>query len=475
MLNLAKGYKIYEPERLNEEYEVTDDVTLMANVDVEKIKEVFQHFIVMHDEPLFFILELPVTCDRENPVAPGILEETHKDVYYIDGCSQEECLVLLERYGELLINDGMNRFGYGCHESQDEIMLDKYNVVTIYSQQLSNYNDFFEAHGIEKVESLITAWDTFSDATPGQAERCDYEGKSVYDLPEELEDWGNKFVENLSKDMKMRFPSAKGYSVRNLKYMKKFAQTFTEDDVDEYGLGRITWSHHQILMSKVSNREEYIWYLEKTLEHKWSVDDLTSQVKSQLYERQAVANKISNFERRLPAEQKNMVLSTMKDPYMFDFIDYTEEMLETDIENELVKNVTSLLMELGTGFAFMGQQYHLEVGEKDFYIDLLFYNTKLRCYVAIDLKTGEFKPEQAGKMNFYLSALDDLVKAPEDNPSVGLILCRDENRTIAEYALRDMSKPIGVSEYHLCTDLPLDLKDALPAVEDIRSRIDMKK
>ena len=433
MLNLAKGYKIYEPERLNEEYEVTDDVTLMANVDVEKIKEVFQHFIVMHDEPLFFILELPVTCDRENPVAPGILEETHKDVYYIDGCSQEECLVLLERYGELLINDGMNRFGYGCHESQDEIMLDKYNVVTIYSQQLSNYNDFFEAHGIEKVESLITAWDTFSDATPGQAERCDYEGKSVYDLPEELEDWGNKFVENLSKDMKMRFPSAKGYSVRNLKFLKKFAQTFTEDDVDEYGLGRITWSHHQILMSKVSNREEYIWYLEKTLEHKWSVDDLTSQVKSQLYERQAVANKISNFERRLPAEQKNMVLSTMKDPYMFDFIDYTEEMLETDIENELVKNVTSLLMELGTGFAFMGQQYHLEVGEKDFYIDLLFYNTKLRCYVAIDLKTGEFKPEQAGKMNFYLSALDDLVKAPEDNPSVGLILCRDENRTIAEY------------------------------------------
>ena len=286
---------------------------------------------------------------------------------------------------------------------------------------------------------------------------------------------GNKFVEYLSKDMKMRFPSAKGYSVRNLKYMKKFAQIFTEDDVDEYGLGRITWSHHQILMSKVSNREEYIWYLEKTLEHKWAVDDLTSQVKSQLYERQAIANKISNFERRLPAEQKDMVLSTMKDPYMFDFIDYTEEMLETDIENELVKNVTSLLMELGTGFAFMGQQYHLEVGGKDFYIDLLFYNTKLRCYVAIDLKTGEFKPEQAGKMNFYLSALDDLVKAPEDNPSVGLILCRDENRTIAEYALRDMSKPIGVSEYHLCTDLPLDLKDALPAVEDIRSRIDMKK
>ncbi len=288
-------------------------------------------------------------------------------------------------------------------------------------------------------------------------------------------EWGNKFVDNLSKDMRMKYPSAKGYSVRNLKYMKKFAQIFAEDDVDKYGLARITWSHHQVLMSKVSSQEEYVWYLEKTLEHGWSVDELASQVKGQLYERQVVANKISNFENRLPIEQKDIVISTMKDPYMFDFINYTEDMLETDIENELVRNVTSLLMELGTGFAFMGQQYHLEIGGKDFYIDLLFYNTKLRCYVAIDLKTGDFKPEQAGKMNFYLSALDDLVKSQDDKPSVGLILCRDENRTIAEYALRDMSKPIGVSEYHLCTDLPLDLKNALPDPEEIRSRIDMKK
>ncbi|GFI04653.1 putative nuclease YhcG [Lachnospiraceae bacterium] len=287
--------------------------------------------------------------------------------------------------------------------------------------------------------------------------------------------WGNKFVDNLSKDMRLKYPGAKGYSVRNLKYMKKFAQIFAEDDVDKYGLARITWSHHQVLMSKVPSQEEYVWYLEKTLEHGWSVDELASQVKSQLYERQVVANKISNFENRLSIEQKDIIISTMKDPYMFDFINYTEDMLETDIENELVRNVTSLLMELGTGFAFMGQQYHLEIGGKDFYIDLLFYNTKLRCYVAIDLKIGDFKPEQAGKMNFYLSALDDLVKSPDDNPSVGLILCRDENRTIAEYALRDMSKPIGVSEYHLCTDLPLDLKNALPDPEEIRSRIDMKK
>lgn len=144
-------------------------------------------------------------------------------------------------------------------------------------------------------------------------------------------EWGNKFVDNLSKDMRLKYPGAKGYSVRNLKYMKKFAQIFAEDDVDKYGLARITWSHHQVLMSKVSSQEEYVWYLEKTLEHGWSVDELASQVKSQLYERQVVANKISNFENRLPIEQKNIVISTMKDPYMFDFINYTEDMLETDM------------------------------------------------------------------------------------------------------------------------------------------------
>ena len=157
MLNLGKGYKIYEPEKLSEAYEVSNEVSIMANVVVEKVVDVFQHFIAMYDEPLFFILELPVTCDREALIAPGVVEETHKDVYYIDGCTQEECLVLLEKYGELLVNDGMNRFGFGCHESGDEIMLDKYNVVTIYSRILSKYNDFFEAHEINRVSQLVTA------------------------------------------------------------------------------------------------------------------------------------------------------------------------------------------------------------------------------------------------------------------------------------------------------------------------------
>lgn len=190
MLKFGKGYTVCEPERLKEEYEVTNDVSIMANVDVDKVKEVFQHFIVIHEEPLFFILELPVSGDREQEIAPGILRETHKDVYYIDGCTQDECLVLLERYGELLINDGINRFGFGGHNSHDEIMLGRYNVVEIYSRNLSAFDSFFEAHGIFRAENIVTAWDTFTRDTPGQSERYDYNGKSVYDLPEELKDWG---------------------------------------------------------------------------------------------------------------------------------------------------------------------------------------------------------------------------------------------------------------------------------------------
>lgn len=185
MLNLVKGHKISDSGQLSEGYEITDEVSLLANVNAEKILDVFQHFIVIHDEPLFFILELPVNRDREKPIAPGIVRELHKDVYYIDGCSRDECLVLMDRYGELLINDGISKFGFGGHNSQDEIMLDKYNVINIYSQNLTEYDDFFEPHEIRKVDKLITAWDTFSEATPRQSERYVYGGKTVFDLPEE--------------------------------------------------------------------------------------------------------------------------------------------------------------------------------------------------------------------------------------------------------------------------------------------------
>ena len=190
MLNLVKGHQVSLIENLFESFTKLTEHHLMANVHAEKILEVFQHFIVIHDEPLFFILELPVSIDREKVVAKNIIKESHKDVYYIDGCSREECLALLIRYGDLLVNDGLSKFGFGGHKSHDEIMLDSYNVVTIYSKELSKFNDFFEPHNIQFVEELVTAWKTFSKTSPGISEIYESNGKTVYDLPEELAEWG---------------------------------------------------------------------------------------------------------------------------------------------------------------------------------------------------------------------------------------------------------------------------------------------
>lgn len=190
MLNLVKGHQVSLVENLFESFTKLTEHHLMANVHAEKILEIFQHFIVIHDEPLFFILELPVNIDREKVIAKNIIKESHKDVYYIDGCSREECLALLIRYGDLLVNDGLSKFGFGGHKSHDEIMLDSYNVVTIYSKELSKFNDFFEAHNIQFVEELVTAWKTFSKTSPGISEIYESNGKTVYDLPEELAEWG---------------------------------------------------------------------------------------------------------------------------------------------------------------------------------------------------------------------------------------------------------------------------------------------
>lgn len=190
MLNLVKGHQVSLVENLFESFTKLTEHHLMANVHAEKILEVFQHFIVIHDEPLFFILELPVSIDREKVIAKNIIKESHKDVYYIDGCSREECLALLIRYGDLLINDGLSKFGFGGHKSHDEIMLDSYNVVTIYSKELSKFNDFFEPHDIQFVEELVTAWKTFSKTSPGISEIYESNGKTVYDLPTELSEWG---------------------------------------------------------------------------------------------------------------------------------------------------------------------------------------------------------------------------------------------------------------------------------------------
>jgi predicted nuclease of restriction endonuclease-like (RecB) superfamily len=283
--------------------------------------------------------------------------------------------------------------------------------------------------------------------------------------------WGNKFIENLALDIKREFPNSKGYSVRNLKYMAKYAETYTDEKFVQTVSAQIPWSHNTAILDKVKDSEKRVWYIEKTIENGWSHSVLIHQIESGLYERQAVSSKISNFENRLISPQSELAIQTMKDPYIFDFIPFKENMLERDIEQALVKDITKLLLELGTGFAFLGNQYHLNVGGDDFYIDLLFYNLNLRCYVVIELKTGEFKPEYAGQINFYLSAVDGILKKECDNPSIGLLLCKSKNDLVAEYALKDMSKPIGVSEYKITANLPQELQTQLPSVEDIQSRI----
>ena len=222
--------------------------------------------------------------------------------------------------------------------------------------------------------------------------------------------WGSKFIDNLAADIRLAFPKSKGYSVRNLKYMAKFAETYPEREFVQQVVAQIPWGHNIVILDKVNNLEERKWYIKNSAQNGWSRNVLVHQIESSLYQRQVLAEKVSNFENRLPSPQSELAAQTMKDPYVFDFITFKEDMLERDVEQALVRDVTRLLLELGTGFAFLGNQYHLNVGGDDFYIDLLFYNINLRCYVVIELKTGDFKPEYAGKLNFYLSAVDGILK-----------------------------------------------------------------
>lgn len=283
--------------------------------------------------------------------------------------------------------------------------------------------------------------------------------------------WGNKFVENLARDIKLDFPDTKGYSIRNLKYMAKFYKTFPDFEIVQSLTAQLTWTHSNALLDKIKDTEIFLWYAEQNEKSGWTVKTLKEQIENGLYERQAMTRKSSNFSQRLLPPQSVLAEQTMKDPYMFDFIQYREGMIEREIESELVKNITKLLLELGTGFAFLGNQYHIEVENEDFYIDLLFYHMKLRCYVVIELKTGDFKPEYAGKLNFYISAVDDLIKTKQDNPTIGLLLCKNKRGMIAEYSLRDIEKPIGVSEYKLFKNLPKEYENILPSAEDIEKRI----
>ena len=255
-----------------------------------------------------------------------------------------------------------------------------------------------------------------------------------------------------------------------MKYMARCAAEYPDIEFVQTVSAQIPWSHNIAILEKVKDPNQREWYIRKTGENGWSHSVLIHQIEGGLYERQVLAEKVCNFESMLPSPQSELAVQTMKDPYIFDFIPFKEDMIERDIEEALVKDVTKLLLELGTGFAFLGHQYHLNVGGDDFYIDLLFYNLNLRAYVVVELKTGEFKPEYAGQLNFYLSAVDGMLKKELDNPTIGLLLCKSKNNLVAEYALKDMSKPMGVSEYRITNSLPKEFENQLPSVEDLQKR-----
>jgi len=237
-------------------------------------------------------------------------------------------------------------------------------------------------------------------------------------------------------------------------------------------VAQISWSHNVVLMDRIVDIDKRTWYINKIIENGWSRNTLVHQIESNLFDRQNNEIKTTNFMEKLEAPNNKLAIEALKDPYIFDFITMTEDMNERDIENQLVKKITKLLLELGSGFAFIGNQYKLQVGGEDYYLDLLFYNLKLRCYVVIELKTGKFKPEYAGKLNFYLSAIDDILKTEIDNPSIGIILCKEKNRLVAEYSLKDMTKPIGVSEYKLLEKIPEELKGTLPTIEEMEDTLE---
>ncbi len=283
--------------------------------------------------------------------------------------------------------------------------------------------------------------------------------------------WGVKIIDTLSYDLKEAFPEGKGFSIRNLKYMRQFAQTYPDKRFVQETLAQLNWYVNITVMQKVKEEKIRDWYIAKILEHGWSQSVLVHQIESDLYGRSTI-DKTNNFTRTLTTSQSELVNETLKDPYIFDFLTLSENAKEKDIEKQLVQHITKFLLELGEGFAFIGNQYRLEVADKDYYIDLLFYHLKLRCYFVIELKSVAFKPEFAGKLNFYLSAVDDILCSETDNPTIGLILCKTKNKIEAEYSLRDINKPMGVSEYKITKSLPRELQTKLPTIEAIEGELE---
>jgi predicted nuclease of restriction endonuclease-like (RecB) superfamily len=284
------------------------------------------------------------------------------------------------------------------------------------------------------------------------------------------EGWGAKIVDRLAHDLRTEFPEMRGFSARNLKYMRAFAEAWPDVEFVQAVLAQLPWYHQLALLDKLDSAESRRWYAGKAIEQNWSRNVLVMQIESRLHERSGAA--LSNFEVSLPKPQSDLARESLKDPYRFDFLGLSDEAQEREVEHALVRHVTEFLLELGAGFAFVGRQVLLEVGGDEFFVDLLFYHLKLRCYVVIELKGGKFKPEHLGQLGFYLTAVDRQVKSESDNPTIGLLLCKTKNKVVAEYALGDKTQPMGIAEYRLLESLPEPLQTSLPSIEQIERELD---
>jgi len=283
------------------------------------------------------------------------------------------------------------------------------------------------------------------------------------------EGWGAQVIDRLSADLRAAFPEMKGFSPRNLRYMRAFAAAWADEAIVQQPVAQLSWSHNVILLERVPRAQLRLWYARQALEHGWSRNTLVAQIETGLHKRAGKA--LTNFEQTLTPPHSDLAQEALKDPYVFDFLALGPDAQERDLERGLVEHVRDFLLELGVGFAFVGSQVHLAVDGEDFFLDLLFFHLDLRCFVVIELKAGAFKPEYAGKLNFYLSAVDAQLRRDGDQPSIGLVLCKEKNKLVVEYALRDMRKPIGVSAYRFLEELPASLKGRLPTVEELEAEL----
>jgi len=292
-------------------------------------------------------------------------------------------------------------------------------------------------------------------------------------LKQKSTNWGSGFLKNMSRDLMEEFPDVKGFSHRNIKYIRQWYLFYsTQNQKGQQLVAQLVlvpWGHNLHILTKCKDISQALFYVQKTIENGWSRVVLRHQIESQLFEREGKA--LTNFSKTLPQPQSDLANELTKDPYQFDFLTLREKYDERELEDALMENMTKFLLELGQGFAFVGRQYKLMVGGDEFRIDLLFYHIKLACYVVVELKTVKFQPEFAGKLNFYISAVDGEIREQRDNPTIGILICKSKNSTVVEYSLKDINKPIGVSEYQLSHVLPKEFKSSLPSIEEIEEEL----